>query len=144
MQYKFFKLLNFFIILSILSGCATSSKNRLLGLDDDKTQLELRMMQSRNFENQAKADLLRSAIATLQDLDFVLDKADETTGIVSARKFTKGQVCKITVNVRENYREHNKSTVRVNAEYGLNRVEDPTIYQSFFAALDKNVFHDKC
>jgi hypothetical protein len=75
-------------------------------------------------------------IATLQDLGFVIDRADATLGSVSATKLDSN-LLKITVSVRP---RANQMLVRANAQYNLTPVEDPKPYQDFFTSLSKSLF----
>jgi hypothetical protein len=43
-------------------------------------------MKSRDFDTTDKKKTLRTVIATMQDLDFVIEKADETLGTISGTK----------------------------------------------------------
>jgi hypothetical protein len=97
----------------------------------------LRSIQSRRFETSDKNKTLRTAMATLQDLGFVIDEADETLGTVSATKLDR-YAMRITVSVRP-YGE-NQLVVRANAQYNLKAVEDPEPYQQFFNAFEKAMF----
>ena len=81
--------------------------------------------------------MLRTVIATLQDLSFVIDKADGTLGSVSGTKLD-GYQLRMTVTVRS--RGETQLLVRANAQYNITPVEDPEPYQQFFAALEKSVF----
>ena len=76
-------------------------------------------------------------IATLQDLGFVIDKADARLGTVSATKLS-GYRLRITVTVREHGRS--QLIVRANAQYEATAVETPEPYQQFFEALQKAMF----
>ena len=85
------------IILSLFFvGCATTQE-RLL--DSDTSQVQLRSIQTRSFDTKDKVKTLRTVIATLQDLGFVIDKADSKLGIVSATKL-EHYILRITVTVR--------------------------------------------
>jgi len=118
----------------VLLGCATT-QSRLL--DSNQSQLQLRSFQSRAFDTVDKTSTLRSIIATLQDLGFVVDKADDVLGMVSATKLNYYSL-RITVSVRP--RGDTQLLVRANAEYGQAPVTDPAPYQDFFAALSKSMF----
>ena len=122
-------------LLLALGGCA-STNSRVLD-SDAKAQLEQRSYQSRVFDIQDTRPVLRNVIATLQDLDFVIDKSDATMGIVSASKFDE-MVTKITVTVRS--RGERQVLVRANAQYGNRPIENPVHYQDFFASLEKSLF----
>ena len=66
--------------LLALTGCA-SLKDRVLDTGD-QSQVEKRSYQSRVFDTNDKQKVLRAVIATLQDLGFVIDKAD-AKGVIS-------------------------------------------------------------
>ena len=119
------------LALVLGAGCA-STQSRLL--DSDESQLKLRSIQSRAFDTTDKAETLRTVIATLQDLGFIIDQADLTLGTVTGTKLAGYQV-RITVSVRP--RGETQLLVRANAQYNLEPVTDPVPYQTFFAALGK-------
>ena len=79
----------------------------------------------------------RVILTTLQDLGFVIDKADKELGSISATKLD-GYALKMTVSVRP--RGESQLLVRANAQFRLKAVEDPKPYQDFFAALSKSMF----
>ncbi len=118
----------------ICAGCETS-KEQLL--KTDKSQLELRQMQSRAFDTTDNEKTLRTVIATLQDLGFVIDKADATLGTVTATKL-QGYNLVMTVSVRE--KGTTQLIVRASAQYNIQAVTHPKLYQDFFAALSKAMF----
>lgn len=115
-------------------GCATTQE-RLL--DSDSSQVQLRSIQTRAFDTTNKEKTLRTVISTLQDLEFVIDKADATLGTVSATKL-KNYAVRITVTVRP--RGETQLLVRANAQYNVTPITDPEPYQQFFAALEKAMF----
>ena len=133
-----------FILFSslALSGCHTNSRDQVLLTT--KSQVELRSFQARAFDTSDKAATLRTIISTLQDLGFVIYKADAMLWSVSATKFGKSAEheqayqLKMTVSVRE--RRKGRLIVRANAQFNLLAVEDPTPYQQFFSALSKALF----
>jgi hypothetical protein len=101
------------------------------------SQVELRSYQTRAFDTTDKTMMLRSVIATLQDLGFVIDKADEDLGAITGTKL-KGYRIRMTVVVRP--RGETQLLVRANAHYELEPIEDPQPYQDFFVALEKALF----
>ena len=119
----------------MLAGCQTDSKQQVLAVT--KSQVELRSFQTRAFDTTDKEKTLRTVMATLQDLSFVLDKADAILGTVSATKLD-GYQLRITVTVRP--RGETQMLVRANAQYNITAVEDPEPYQQFFIALEKSMF----
>ncbi len=80
---------------------------------------------------------MRTVIATLQDLGFVIDKADDVLGSISATKW-KGYALRMTVNV--SLKGDSQTRVRANAQYNNIAVEDPEPYQQFFQSLEKSMF----
>jgi hypothetical protein len=76
-------------------------------------------------------------MSTLQDLGFVLDKADSNLGTVSGTKLND-YALRITVTVRP--RGETQAVVRANAQLNQQTVGDPKSYQEFFAALGKAMF----
>ena len=119
----------------MLAGCQTDSKQQVLAVT--KSQVELRSFQTRAFDTTDKEKTLRTVMATLQDLSFVLDKADAVLGTVSGTKLD-GYQLRITVTVRP--RGETQMLVRANAQYNITAVEDPEPYQQFFIALEKSMF----
>lgn len=106
-------------------------------LDSNQSQLQLRQIQSRAFDTIDREKTLRAVIATLQDLSFVVDKADLELGIVSATKLD-GYSLRMTVSVYP--RGQKQLVVRANAQYNITPVTDPEPYQQFFAALERALF----
>jgi hypothetical protein len=122
-----------FVVLII---CSCGAKQRDI-LQSQESQVKLRSIQSRIFDTNDHKLLLRTIIATLQDLGFVIDDAEETLGTVTATKL-KRYVLRVTVSVRP--RGDLQMIVRCNAQYNLQTVEDPEPYQQFFVALSKGLF----
>ncbi len=98
------------------SGCHMGSKGQILRAD--KSQVELRSFQTRAFATTDKRMTLRTVIATLQDLGFVIDEADEVLGSVSATKLD-GYRLRLQVNVRP--RGETQLLVRASAQYNFRR-----------------------
>ena len=118
-----------------LFGCV-SSRQQLLATSE--SQVRLRSIQTRAFDTTDKRTMLRTIISTLQDLDFVIDRADLTIGSVTGSKFTANTLLKLSITVRP--RGEKQLLVRANAQYGLKAIEDPEPYQDFFGALEKAIF----
>lgn len=132
MRYLFTAIL---LSLSLLSGCVTTNQ-RVLD-SGNETQLQKRSYQSRIFETADKEKVLRAIISTLQDLGFVIDRADLMLGSVSGTKLDGHQI-KITVSVRP--KGTDRMLVRANAQFNITPIEDPKNYQDFFASLEKSLF----
>ena len=119
----------------VLSGCATTAGK---AFETNESQVKLRSIQTRAFDTTDKQKMMQTVISTMQDLEFVIDKADLILGSVSGSKFLGYAVIKMTVTVRP--RGENQLLVRANAQYGIKSVEDPETYQDFFTALEKSIF----
>jgi hypothetical protein len=103
----------------------------------DQSAVQMRSYQQRAFDTADKEQTLRSVIATLQDLGFVLDKADLDLGMVTGTKLS-GYELRVTVTVRP--RGDTQMLVRINAGYEEKAVKDLKFYQDFFTALEKAMF----
>lgn len=126
----------FILMLSvILTGCATTARK---AFETDESQVKLRSIQTRAFDTTDKKTMMQTVISTMQDLDFVIDKADFILGTVTGSKFLGYAVVTMTVTVRP--RGEKQLLVRTNAQYGIQTVEDPETYQDFFVALEKAIF----
>lgn len=82
--------------------------------------------------------VLRNVVSTLQDQDYLIDRADSELKVVTATQ-TSGLVkTRITVTVRE--KDKNQTIVRANAVRNFAQIEDPKFYQVFFNALAQSLF----
>ena len=122
------------VLLAAGGGCAPSTE---AVMEAGQSAVQLRSYQQRAFDTADVEKTLRTVIATLQDLSFVVDKADLDLGTVSATKLS-GYQLRITVTVRA--RGTTQLLVRANAQYMDKAVEDPKPYQDFFTALEKSMF----
>ena len=118
-----------------LTGCVHNSTESALEVGSN--QVQLRQIQSRAFDTTDKAKTLRTVIATLQDLGFVIEKADLELGTVTGTKLD-GYALRMSVSVRP--RNAKQLLVRANAQYQEQAVTDPSPYQAFFNSLGKGMF----
>lgn len=118
-----------------LTGCANPDA-RVLGAP--KSQVETRNYQSRMFETGDKTAVMRSVIATMQDLGFIIERADEKLGTISGTSFANDS--KMTVSVR--IMDGKQAVVRANAQSKLREITNPSAYQNFFNALSQSMFLD--
>ena len=132
---KFFKTAVGFSLLIAVTACQTDSRQQILLTD--KSQVALRAVQTRAFDTTDHNLTLRTVIATLQDLGFVVTKADHQLGSISATKLD-GYVMRMTITVRQ--RNKKQTIVRASAQYNLVAVSDAKPYQQFFTALEKAMF----
>jgi hypothetical protein len=122
------------ILVLALAACAPSTKAVMA---TGQSAVELRSFQQRAFDTTDKEKTLRTVISTLQDLSFVVDKADLELGTVSATKLS-GYQLRMTVTVRP--RGATQMLVRANAQFMTQAVEEPKPYQDFFTSLEKAMF----
>ena len=124
----------------LLAGCLTNPAVAVFNTGD---QVQLRSYQTRAFDTTDREKTLRAIIATMQDLGFVIDKADATLGSVSGTKLA-GYELRMTATVR--HRASSQLIVRASAQYKANStahavpIEDPAPYRDFFAVLAKSLF----
>lgn len=121
------------VTAAALSGCVSLDR----AITGGESQVRIRQIQTREYDTLNKRDTLRSVLATLQDLGFVIDKADYDLATITATKLQDYQI-RMTVTVRE--RDSERLAVRANARFNEKTIEDPRAYQDFFAVLDKSMF----
>ena len=110
----------------------------LIALGTEAASIVLKHLRDEEVEQVSiEIAMLRNVIATLQDLGFVVDKADEDLGAITGTKLN-GYRIRMTVVVRP--RGETQLLVRANAHYNLEPIEDPRPYQDFFVALEKSLF----
>ena len=119
---------------TLIAACGTSKKE-LLAMD--KSQLQLRSIQTRAFDTTDRERTLRTIIATMQDLGFVIDDANLTLGSVTGTKLDNFQL-RMTATVRS--RGRTQLLVRASMQFNLVQVDDPEPYQQFFTALGRAMF----
>jgi hypothetical protein len=122
------------MIFFVLTGCVASQKDIF---EASESQAGIRSIQSRVFDFTDRNRMLRTVIATLQDLGFIIDNADETLGTVSG---TTLSVYALRMSVSTRPKGAQQIIVRSSAQYNLEIVEDPEPYQQFFLALSKALY----
>jgi len=133
MEKRFTTLFSLFFVIIFVS-CAGKQQNIL---ETSEPQVKLRSMQSRVFDITDQNRLLRTIIATFQDLGFVIDDAEESLGTVSGTK-RSGYSLRMTVSIRP--RGTRQMIVRSNIQFNLQTIEEPEPYQYFFSTLSKALF----
>lgn len=110
-------------------------------LAPNEEQMKLRTIQTRSFDVSDRNQAMRGVIAALQDLGFIIERANESLGLVTAARFAEPKyydVVGITVTVRPE--EGGQMKIRANAIYNNEPITDPEIYQRFFATLERSMF----
>ncbi len=120
--------------LLLVGGCATTTPSDVVGAG---TQLQIRQIQTREYDTLDKQMTMRSVIATLQDLGFTIDQAHLELGTVTATRLHE-YTMRMTVTIVE--KDKGRIAVRANGRIGENSVQNAATYQDFFVALDKSMF----
>lgn len=129
--------------LAMLCGCVPPQPGPDL-LAPTEAQMKIRSAQTRTFDVKDRQVAMRSVIAALQDLGFIIERANDALGLVSAARFAEPNyydVLGVTVTVRP--QADGRVMIRVNAIYNNKPIEDPKVYQNFFATLERSLFVTK-
>lgn len=105
-----------------------------------EAQAVLRNMQTRTFDVGDRLVAMRAVIAALQDLGFIIERANEPLGLVTGARFAEPNyydVVGITVTVRP--LNEKQTTIRANAIFDNQPVTDPEVYRNFFATLERSL-----
>jgi hypothetical protein len=116
-----------------ISGCAATP----FDVAGNSPALEMRSIQTREYESLDKTMTMRAVIATLQDLGFTIDQADVGVGVITGTRLQSVDM-RMTVTVVPKALE--RVSVRANARIGETSITEAATYQDFFVALDKAVF----
>src|SRR5512134_323792 len=124
----------------MLQGCVAPEPRQELFAPTD-AQMKIRSAQTRTFEVKEHTVAMRGVIAALQDLGFIIERANEPRGLVTAARFAEPNyydVLGVTVTVRQE--SEGRTMIRANAIYNSKPIEDPKVYQNFFATLERSLF----
>ena len=125
--------------LAVVACAAPKPPLDLLAPTD--AQMKLRSFQTRNFDVADRKQAIRGVIAALQDLGFIIERANEPLGLVTAARFAEPNyydVLGITVTVRP--QKSGSVMIRANAILNNKPLEDAKAYQNFFATLERSLF----
>jgi hypothetical protein len=129
-----------FSLVFLLQACVGPQKppKELLALNE--AQMKIRSFQTRAFDVKDQNKVLRGVVAALQDLGFIVERANGPMGLVTAGKFgpNGNGFVELTVVVRGKGEE--QTEVRVNALFNTKPIEDPKVYQNFFIAVERSLF----
>lgn len=118
-----------------LGGCQWDSRQQVLG--STNTQATQRAISTRAFETGDKGKVFQAAISTLQDLGFVVDRADDVLGTISATHFGNGLV-RFTVTIRPG--GPSRTIVRASGQLNQHDLSDPAPFQHFYEAMSQALF----
>jgi hypothetical protein len=122
-----------YVFATVLAGCATTP----FDVAGTAAPLELRSVQTREYDHLEKTLTMRAVIATLQDFGFTIDQADTGLGIVTGTRAHSHDM-RMTVTVVQKTAE--EVSVRASARVGEQSISEAATYQDFFVALDKAMF----
>ena len=125
--------------LTLVACAAPTPPPNLLAPTD--AQMKLRSFQTRTFDVADRKQAIRGVIAALQDLGFIIERANEPLGLVTAARFAEPNyydVLGLTVTVRP--QKGGSVMIRANAIFNNKPIEDPKVYQNFFATLERSLF----
>lgn len=121
--------------LVLLAGCQTDSRSQVL--QTTRSQASQRAISTRYFETEKLADVFQAVLSSLQDLGFVVDRADPALGTVSATRFDGG-LTRFTVSARSG--GSGRTIVRASGQVNQTEISDPAAFQRFFDALEQALF----
>jgi hypothetical protein len=124
----------------IMQGCETPQPTQDL-LAPTEAQMKMRSFQTRTLDVKDRQLAMRGVIAALQDLGFIIERANDALGLVTAARFAEPNyydVVGITVTVRQE--TEGRMMIRANAIHNNKPIEDPKVYQNFFATLERSLF----
>lgn len=149
----------FVLLLFTMSSCASRSAPR-----PQKTQLQIRQMQTHVFDTQDYRLVMKAMLNVLQDEGYVVKNVDVSLGFLTATKELEERrpinwwfseqptwVNQVVIDVTANITEYeDKIRVRVNFQvkeidnqgvvYSIRQVENPDFYQTFFSKVSKSIF----
>ena len=128
------KLLLACVLGTCLCGCV-STQSSVLG--QNQSQVSVRNYQSRQFDTTDKDAVLRAVLSTMQDLGFIIERADEGLGTISGTSFTNASKLSVSVRVIGDH-----TVVRANGQARQSAIKNPVAYQNFFDALSQSLFLD--
>ena len=143
MSPSLFRLAAMIVAVTLLQSACTSPPPApsVPLLAPTEEQMKLRNIQTRNFDVSDRMVAMRAVIAALQDLGFIIERANEPLGLVTGARFAEPNfydVVGITVTVRT--LNEKQTTIRANAIFNNQPVTDPEVYRNFFATLERSLF----
>jgi hypothetical protein len=122
-------------MIPLLTACQMDSRQQVLATTH--SQAAQRGISTRFFETGDKAKVFQAVLSALQDLGFVVDRADSVLGTVSATRFGSGLV-RFTVTIRPGGQQ--RTIVRASGQLNQHELSDPAPFQRFYEALSQALF----
>lgn len=129
------------VSMAMMQGCITPPNPAQDLLSPTEAQMKIRSMQTRSFDVKDRQTAMRGVIAALQDLGFIIERANEPLGLITAARFAEPNfydMVGLSVTIRSE--ADGRTTIRANAIFNNKPIEDPRIYQNFFATLERSLF----
>lgn len=162
------------LLLLMESGCGTASVPGMVlsGKDKQKTQLEIREMQTRVFDINDCKMVIKAMLDVLQDDDYIIEQVNVEMGFFNASKeanaedglekfwkvfwwggmatYKKNSIIDCTANVSQ-FGEKVKVRANFRVKFMNNRggvefvsqIDNLKFYQDFFSKVDKGIFIEK-
>jgi hypothetical protein len=131
------------LLTVVLAACTTPKPGPDI-LAPSEEQTKLRGYQTRTFEIAERQVAMRAVLGVLQDLGFIVERANEPLGLITAARFAEpnwSDVVAVTVTVRT--AAEGQTMIRVNAIHNNRPIVEPEPYQRFFTALERSLFVTK-
>lgn len=128
-------LATFVAAVPLLAACQMDSRQQVLATTN--SQAAQRAISTRYFDTEDRARVFQGVLSALQDLGFVVDRADPVLGTVSATRFGGGMV-RFTVTVRSG--GTNRTIVRASGQLNQTELSDAAPFQRFYEALSQALF----
>lgn len=154
------------LVMVLFSGCATTQPAI------QKSQLQIREFQTRNYDTKNFKMVMKAIMHTLQDDSFIVKQANVDLGLLTAQKeldvesagealfltllagsearYKKNSIIESSANISE---FGDQTRVRINFQtkvmdnkggvMTVQQVEDAKFYQDFFSKVDKAIFLGK-
>ena len=74
------------IAVGLLNGCTATIPNKALRLPE--STLDIRSIQTRTFEAPSEIAILAATIATLQDMEYIIERIEKPLGVITASKIS--------------------------------------------------------
>ena len=132
-------ILSLFFVTQACSTGSSKPPQNLLSLSE--AQMKIRSYQTRTFDLSDQQKALRAVVSALMDLGFIIERVNTSMGLVTAAKFAgTGNSGFVEATVMIKPKGETQLEIRANALFNTKPIEDPKVYQNFFATLQKSLF----
>ena len=116
-------------------GCQLDSRSQVLATTN--SQAAQRAISTRVFDTGDQTKVFQAVISTLQDLGFIVERADKILGTVSATRHGADLV-RFTVSLRPSGSA--RTIVRASGQLNQHELSAPASFQRFFDSLSQSLF----